>query len=578
MSRISRCLVWLLVVSVSLGPFGCASTHRAKVGKIPATKEEFLQTEIAKAEQISASKNQKTWSDESDEWLRVASMALDAGKPEYARQVLGNVTTTMSGILTDKEFQRREGKALRPVGGWEHEKYFLGDPYEQLLAYLYLGMLDFQAGDYELARVSFRNATLADQESAKEGYKSDCYLAFLLEGFASKQLGEQENEEDAFRFAQRAFAFRQNMAVVQAAMYGAVARLQPAEPDKKFLARLDRAFPLVFQQLPSCLTVTEDPTQAIEATFAAAKGALDKPAKESPAKKLLDACSKKDQALELLDAFRKCVLEALTPESIARAKTAQDGFASLVNACRDPNANTIIIQQIGQAPVKIRSGRYGNVVAFQAQPCPVDRVISTIERVDNSEKPLLAVVPMTGERVDYQARTRGGREMDSVLEGRAQFRDAMNITSGISLGVASAALYAASAAAATMVTTTVTTVTYTVSTTGAVTASTTTTTTAAPAGMAAATPLLVAAGVAIVLYKLTKMIGDAAHPEGDIRGWHELPGQLMFTCAKLEPGKYELSSQSFDKLARPVPDVSRAVRFTVEPGKTSLVLCGSPWR
>lgn len=570
-------ICWLLVFSLPMAQLSCATGSRsADAVTPPATKREALRVEAEDAVRLENDKKESP--DQLDQWLRVSSMALDAGEPAYAREVLARVTDLMTTLSSDKDFVKREQQALRTIGGEEKEKYFIGDPYEQTMAWLYLGILDFQAGRYDMARTSFRNASLADEGSTIEGYKSDCSLALLLEGISALRMGEGALADEAFRFAARAFAFRQHMPAAQRAVYEAVAAIQADDQSSEALSRLDAAVPVIFEQLPPALSISDDLVQGVNLAFENARAGLDNPDKKSEPARLLDACKdKKTDAVALLDSIESKSLEYFTPENLARVAQAIDQFAHVIAACRDPRTNTFIIQQYGQAPVKLRAGRYGQIIQYRSYPVAEQRVVNTISRKDTPNAPLLAYMSLPGESVDYQATTRGGRQMDSVLEGRAQFRDSMNVVSGLAMSAVPVAIYAGALAATTLVTTTTTTVTYTVTSTG-VSATATTTTTTAPAGAAAATPFIVAAVVAFAVYKGTKMIADATHPEGDIRGWHEIPSHLLFTCTALEPGDYELNSESLDSVARHLPQCSRNVAFTVHPEKATLLLTNGIWK
>lgn len=580
MNKKSRAICWCLVFSTSISQVGCVSSGRAsKAVPVPTSKSEALSNEVDKAAQIQNDAKQRK--DQIDQWLRVASMAMDAGQNDYARKVLIDVTGMFQGIVIDKVFQEREQSALKTVGGKEEEGFFLGDPYEQMLAYFYLGLLDFQAGDYALARKSFGNASRADAEGGTEGYKSDCYLAMLLEGVSALRMGDQSTAADAFRFAARAFSFRQKMPRLQKALYEAADSVQQTEPDGKLLNRLNHAIPLVSENLASAVSSTDDIVVAVHSAFEMARGMLGKPEKKSPAALLLDECEGKDkiaQASELLGKLESNTEQHLTPALLEDVRNAEAEFGKLIAACSDSRTNAFILLQSGQAPAKIRGGQYGEIIQFQTYPDPVRYALSTIQQADVPNAPLLAFVPVPAESITYQATTQGGRVMDHILKGRAEFRDNMNVASGIALSVVPAAISAGAVAASTIVTTTVTTVTYSVSSTGAVTATTTTSTSAAPAGAAAATPFLIAAAAAIIIYKGSKMIADATHPEGDIRGWHELPNQFLFICGTLAPGEYELTNAGFDRLGQLVPQQNEKKIFIVGTDKPALIVSGTPWR
>ncbi|MCL4218692.1 MAG: hypothetical protein KJ052_17040, partial [Candidatus Hydrogenedentes bacterium] len=132
----------LVLFFVCLASGGCA-TRSPEVAP-PETKAEAVahqQGVIA-----TAATDEDAQVDLLDHQLRLASMAIDAGDTELARNTLVEYTDTLSSIYGEETFQSRADKAISKFTA-EEEKYFIGDPYEQMMAYLYLGMLDFQAGD-----------------------------------------------------------------------------------------------------------------------------------------------------------------------------------------------------------------------------------------------------------------------------------------------------------------------------------------------------------------------------------------------------------------------------------------------
>lgn len=550
---------------------GCVS--RSRIVTVPSRpKTEYLQDQISKAQTAEQDKKQSV--DQLDHWLRVVSMALDVGDVAYAREVLVKVTDGFASMMSEKNFVRRERQALALIGGKEKKKYFLGDPYEQLMAYLYLGMLDFQAGEYDLARASFRSASLADEGSTLDGYKSDCYFALLMEGVASIHMGERDMAEEAFRIAEQAYAFRQNMPMLTEAFYQTLGDMFKITDNKKDIKRLDKLFSLCYGNLPAALSVNSDLEEALVAVFDGSRRELEAPEKDSPANEYLKSCNgKNDVALKLLDNFEAGVLSAVAPNRVAQIALARKSFEALIEQCENPETNLFVIQQIGQSPSKIRRGKYGQEVSFYTHPDPVERTITTLRRDDNM-MPTHFAVSTHAESIDYQAKTRGGREMDHVLKGKAQFRDAMNISSAVASGVGTVATVAAVSAATTMVTTTTTTAYVTAQGTIA----TATTTSVGPAGAAAAGPLIAVAATAIALKFVADVFADATHPEGDIRGWHELPRQMLFMCGTVNPGDYNLVSRSFDALGRAAPDNDLHVRFVTSKDRPTLLLCRTPWR
>ena len=558
MSSASRGVVWFLCLSMIVGPLGCAKQERIQP---PHSKAEVLEAELKLATEIELSKELQQG--QVDHRLRIASMALDAGRPELMRETLIGVTSWMAANEPEKDFTKRAEKSVRVLGGKEQDKYFLGDPYEQLLAYLYLGILDFQAEDYQNAVSSFRSASFADEGSKEEGYKSDCYLAFILEGVASRIAGDEEGAQVAFGMAQRAFSFRQEMRVMEQALNRGGASYRSLDASKKEQAKFEALFDLVFAQLPISASIATGSREIIESAFAGANAALntdtkslDKPEKkaykESPEAAVVKAYGKKGlgQAREDLNRLKGCVHDSVSPEQSEALAGANQQFAAVMARCLDPNTNAFFLQQVGIGPAKIRQGRYGEAVKLRPYAHPAERMFATLTPTDSSASsdPQL-ILALLGESVDYQALTRGGRYMDRILRGKAKFQHGMNITADVAKGVAVASAVGA----------------------GAMSMSS-----SSDSGEAMVV-LLIVLGVALAVREISYAISDATHPEGDIRGWHELPSRIFFSCAALEPGEYEMQSEFMDAFANPLPSETKRSRFVVEPGRTSLFLLGSPW-
>lgn len=594
-----RTITGVLVFSLIMGPLGCARQRIVPVH----TQEEALAAEVAKAERMESSKSLRR--DQVDQWLRVATLALDAGKPELAREKLIDATSVMMANSPWKDFEQQARKSMRTFGGKEKQKYFLGDPYEQLLAHLYLGILDFQAGDYEYAKAMFRAASLMDQGSKEEGYKSDCYLAFLLEGIACCELGQADEADQAFQLAHKAFGFRQSLPLLMKALYQALGDMMDKSGGKDAdLKRLDAMFPLVVSCLPLCVVMEPDTRKALASAFDAARAAVLEPPKDSPAKRFTGVLGGKkgeraERAQNYLSDFENCTNQCLSEADLKQAAQVQEEFGKVITAYRDKKINTLIIEQMGLGPAKIRAGKYGNKLLFRPYVTPARRIINVLRPVDGNPASYLSCIPFPGEAVTYQARTRGGREVDRILKKKAEFRDAMQVTASIAAGAsvsaaASAAVVAATTAACTAtVTTTATTTATTVaassaasssaaasSSTAATTTTTTTTSTAgASSGAMAATGILLGVAVAMIIIMIAAMsIANATHPEADIRAWHEVPDCLMFSGAFVTPGEYEMTSTFYDMCGLEVPGSLETVRFNVAPDRTTLLLSGRPWK
>ncbi len=610
MRLLSRSAVQSLLLFLSLGSIvACSSAPKVDLVEpppsSPRTKEEALEREVQRVNQAAEGESRK---DLIDLQLRLASMALDARDQSLARETLIEATRKMSGEVDGKAFLRHEKEALKKFGGVEEEKYFLGDPYEQFLAYVYLGILDFQAGDYELARASFRSAIIADTNTTEDLLPSDSYFAFMMEGFCNKALEEEDQARECFRLASEAYSFRTTMPILAQALYLALGQMIRGTDTHKIIQRLDCMFPLVFVNIPSSLSVYKDPYAAVEHAFASARAALDEPDKSPLAEEFLKSFEwnikasaydtynylkrtlkndtesespgimeslgmdssgqdKKTVALYMLDRFQERVRGALEKYDFEKIKRKQDRFDQYLKHCLQEKTNVLMVHQIGQGPWKTRTGKYAQMVQFHTPRYPERRVLGVLARKDGATS-LSPCVAFQGEDVSYQAKTRGGREMDHLLEGRAEFRDAMYSASMLAAGTSSAALAAASVGAA-MTAVGISTLSASV-TLGGVTYS-------AWVSSAIAAPAAALAVGSLVAYHAAKAIGDAVHPEGDIRGWYEIPDALLLSCASLEPGAYEVTYHTFDRLGKWLEGVTCKKAFEAPSTGITLLLTGSPW-
>jgi hypothetical protein len=534
---------------------GCAS----QVQRVPPpySKQEVLKIEQQKADAMAASPKERK--DLVRQQLRVASMAIDVGDYALARKTLIDVTGFIQASNPQKDFAKRAEGATKLIGGKEESAYFRGDPYEQLFSYLYLGAMDFQAGDYQDAQSMFRSASLADEGSKLEGYKSDCYLAFLLEGIAARVKGDPDAADGAFKLAEKAFKFRQELPVIQQVFAAGGSQYRSKDGSKKDQEKFEALFELAVSQLPIALVVSNTPQETIGSAFEGAVAALgvnpstlDKAAKkaykDSPVAEVNKVYGNTKDAVADLNRLRAAVEAQLPGVDLAAIQAAEASFADVLQHCRDAKTNVFALQQTGAGPSKVRSGRYGEVLQFRSANDPVERMTAVFQPVGGG-KPVFAV-GMLGDSTDYQAMTRGGRYMDAILEGKAKFKSGMNTSADVSGTVALASLGAAGVLAMTN---------------------------QGNQNNEAMVILLIIAVVGLAVREASLAIADASHPEADVRAWNELPGRLFFLSASLEPGEYEVQPSYYDYLARNVPARGPGGRIRVEAEKPQLYLLGSPW-
>lgn len=503
-----------------------------KTAESPTTKTQALQLERQRVER--AQQSRKEQDDVLDLQLRLASMALDAGDRVLAREVLMQVTQQMSDILTDKNFQRAERRSVQTLGGRESEKYFLGEPYEQLFAFLYLGVLDFQAGDYEFARSSFRSAQAADEMSNLEGYRSDCYLAFLLEALASKALNEEEAAAEAFALTERAYIFRRLMEFVPSA-FQAAAQVQTdegtVEPkskrERKALQekneRFGAALAMVASYLGVGLAAESSPQKGIAVTFDYAIARLDDPGKFSEAVDYLELFDKKEKAAglpgEILNELRSVVEQNLDPGIDAARDAAQTEIEAILAKYRDPSVNVYLLSELGFGPTKQRGGAFGSSQIFVPCTTPARHRLFLLEQPGDVQ--LATSAGGLYESVDFQAMTRGGRFMDYLLAGQATTKRRLGVAADVIGNVGGAY------------------------------------------------------GDAIA--GVLRIFARSIHSEADVRTWNELPSDIGVLCASLPEGEYRWAVQSYDSLGNLVETESTIQAFTVQSNKPVLLSTTTEW-
>jgi tetratricopeptide (TPR) repeat protein len=155
----------------------------------------------------------------------------------------------------------------------------------------------------------------------------------------------------------------------------------------------------------------------------------------------------------------------------------------------EPNQNVLVVVLTGGGPIKTRAGQYGERLVYVEGPNPVYEV-----EIRQGDRVLARSAP--AERLYVQASTRGTRQVDYLLAGKANFKQGT--------GTAAAVLGA-----------------------GAVVASQ-----QKNGGTAAG----ILAGLALV----SALVSSATTPEADIRTWENLPHSVFLIGLTLSPGEQKL--------------------------------------
>jgi len=97
-------------------------------------------------------------------------------------------------LLRDFYDAKSEESAIS-LWGSESEKVYKGDPYEQTVLYIFLGLMLLENGDIDNALASFKSAQLADSDSKNALYQTDFGLAQFLEAYCYKLLDKEEAQQ-----------------------------------------------------------------------------------------------------------------------------------------------------------------------------------------------------------------------------------------------------------------------------------------------------------------------------------------------------------------------------------------------
>jgi tetratricopeptide (TPR) repeat protein len=180
------------------------------------------------------------------------------------------------------------------------------------------------------------------------------------------------------------------------------------------------------------------------------------------------------------------------PEDADAALKRASEFSSRQGDVPPPTAacNVLVVVENGFGPVKFRAGEYGELMRYREVPSPVKSV-----RVLEQGKPAATTAP--AESLYVQATTRGKRQVDAILAGKAKFKKGTEAAAvGLGLGAAVASQHDSRG---------------------------------------------IATGVLAGLALLSAGLSAATTPQADIRTWDNLPDSIFFVCLSLPPGESTLT-------------------------------------
>ncbi len=359
----------------------------------------------------------------------LASAYLLDGKREEAHQTLLDVHHSIEGFFDVNSEQKAAS-----LWGKEADKVFKGEPYERASLYFLLALSFLEQNNPDNALAALKTGLLADSDTGGNDFKSDFGLLQLLAAKCYDLRGEPEMRDQ----------------MLAAAFTSATSGSETSQLD--------------------ALKLVEKYTALKK------QHALDSP----PPPRLAQLCA-------LAPAEN---IEMWLKKNEVPADTAHDValWAEKSTASINPlGYNTLVIIWQGNSPRAVRSGQYGEIRMIS--PGELDPDIHDSITVDTVNYNAFSGF---GD-INYQATTRGGREMDNVLGNQASFKSATNTGGDVLIA------------------------------TGAV-----------GTGHSDTDLILFAGGL------LFKALSAATSPEADIRYWHNLPARFEIIPLKLAPGTHTL--------------------------------------
>ena len=242
-------------------------------------------------------------------------------------------------------------------------------------------------------------------------------------------------------------------------------------------------------------------------------------------------------------------------DGLASAKLAADGSDALARAQKltkntlppyDPQSNVLCFVEFGRGPTKYAAGQNGELLRFRTESSRIRSATLTVgEQTVNF---------LPWDNLNYQAVTRGGRQMDHVLGNKAVFKQGADTVGNVALvgsAIAADNIYSEKRRVVTDEKGRKRVVTETERNEGAQNAA-------------------IALGLVGIFSKLA---AAATQTHADVRMWDNLPQYLSFGAMRLPAGQHAALVQYYDANGQAVADLTRRLTLTVEdPAKDTVVI------
>jgi len=385
---------------------------------------------------------------------QLGSLYLTQGKLKEAKDVFMDAYVLMNDITAFKDLE------LHSVGltSSEMTKGYKGDPYEKVFNSFYVGILLYADNDLENALAAFKNGILCDSDVTGKLYKSDVALMYLMASRVELLQKNQSMADDFFKQATEAFYL--------------------SHPDNRLLVSQKQGL----------------------------LDSLDKKQKE-----LLEKETKANIKLEKVTNTLKAEIGKLETDIKLVEDNIEDNNRKIsIDSLKDfidPNDNTLICIETGRGPLKYQTGTYGEKAVFTLKPYPAVGFSITIDNFTQ----IKAGGFLRNNDVFYQASTRGGRIMDSLLKGKAEFKQTTQDVSNV---------------------------------------------------LSTMSQIYNPYGVFSLLSLASGAVSNATNPYADARHWSLLPAELQIISLRLDPGTHQLQINAYDSTGKAIESSKINVEIT----------------
>lgn len=456
---------------------------------------------------------------------QLGSIHLTAGEYKQALSAFLDAHYLMNDMAA---FSRLESRAVS-LTGEERQKAYKGDPYERVYNSIYVALLLDQEHDYDNALAAVKNGILCDSDVEGGLYKSDVTLLYLLGARLEALRNNPTMSDEYFKKAQEAYLVSNpmNMGVVSDEQGKLNLLIQKQKELEELLPKeTPKKHKKEEKDTKEGQIASKEPVKNFSSI--GKEDAVTSPPKES--KKVL-ALKAEIQALE----------KAIATLTGIRTENNKQISTEILKQVVDTGNNVLFVIELGCGPVKYPIGQYGQIAIFTSKPFKANNIIIVTDKKDNFDEHNT----MRYNDTFYQASTRGGRVMDGILKGKAEFKQT---TAQISYALSQVSQQMSNQANQLQQQAAI----------------------CGTGGAAAAGAAYAAIGIAVI--SLAFAIGSAmANPAADVRHWSLLPAEVRVIPMKISLGSHHFQLQILDASKNLIPELSKEFDVNIQEGDNIII-------